>query len=75
VEAALREIDMPGLDPAAASVYGAIRSRPEAEGRAIAGNDLRIAAQAQTLGATLLTDDERAVHRVEGLVVETWLGA
>ena len=75
VEAVLREIDVLGVDPAAAMVYGAIRSRLEAEGQTIGQNDLWIAAQAHVLGATLVTDNEREFRRVEGLAVENWLAA
>jgi tRNA(fMet)-specific endonuclease VapC len=75
VEAVLREIDVLGVDPATAMVYGALRSRLEAEGQTIGQNDLWIAAQAHVLGATLVTDNEREFRRVEGLAVENWLAA
>jgi tRNA(fMet)-specific endonuclease VapC len=75
VEAVLREIDVLGVDPAAAAIYGAIRSRLEFEGQTIGQNDLWIAAQAQALGATVVTDNEREFRRVEGLIVENWLAA
>jgi len=73
VEAVLREIDVLGLDPAAAAIYGAIRSRLESEGQTIGQNDLWIAAQAKALGATLVTDNEREFRRVNGLAMENWL--
>jgi tRNA(fMet)-specific endonuclease VapC len=75
VEAVLREIDVIGIHPAAASIYGAIRSGLEAEGRSIGQNDLWIAAQAVALGAILVTDNEREFRRVEDLAVENWLMA
>ena len=75
VEAVLREIDVLGVEPAAAAIYGAIRSKLESEGQTIGQNDLWIAAQAQALGATLVTDNEREFRRVDGLAVENWLAA
>lgn len=75
VEAVLREIDVLGVEPAAAAIYGAIRSKLESEGQTIGQNDLWIAAQAQALGATLVTDNEREFRRVDGLAVENWFAA
>jgi tRNA(fMet)-specific endonuclease VapC len=75
VEAVLREIDVIGIDPAAASIYGAIRSRLEAEGRSIGQNDLWITAQALSLGAILVTNNEAEFRRVDDLAVENWLVA
>jgi tRNA(fMet)-specific endonuclease VapC len=39
----------------------------------IGANDLWIAAQALSADATLVTDNEREFHRVQGLRVENWL--
>jgi tRNA(fMet)-specific endonuclease VapC len=53
--------------------YAKIRAELEAKGQVIGGNDLLIAAQALTLDAVLVTDNEREFRRVEGLPVENWL--
>jgi len=39
----------------------------------IGNNDLFIAAHALSLGATVVTNNEREFARVPGLVVENWL--
>lgn len=72
VEAVLAEIEVRDLDEATARAYGAIRATLEAAGAIIGQNDLWIAAQAQTLGAILVTDNVREFDRVEGLVIENW---
>ena len=53
--------------------YGRIRAALEAAGQPIGPNDLLIAAQALSIGATLVTDNVREFSRVPGLVVENWL--
>ena len=53
--------------------YGRIRALLEAAGPPIGPNDLLIAAQAVSLGATMVTDNVREFSRVPGLVVENWL--
>lgn len=54
-------------------VYGEIRTRLEAAGRPIGGNDLLIAAQTIALDYTLVTDNEREFARIDGLLHENWL--
>lgn len=54
-------------------IYARIRSDLEMSGRPIGGNDLLIAAHAVSLGAILVTDNEREFARIEGLVWENWL--
>lgn len=61
------------LDEAAAKCYGEVRSQLTAKGRLIGNNDLFIAAHALSLGATVVTNNEREFARVPGLVVENWL--
>ncbi len=61
------------LESPADEVYGQIRSRLEHAGKLIGPNDLLIAAQAMTLDATLVTDNEREFSRVKGLRVANWL--
>ena len=53
--------------------YGAIRAELERAGRPIGANDLLIAAQALTLGYTVVTDNEKEFSRVKHLQVENWL--
>jgi predicted nucleic acid-binding protein len=45
----------------------------ETEGQTFGAKDLWIAAKAQVLGATLVTDDEREFLGFDGLAVENWL--
>ena len=53
--------------------YGRIRAQLEAAGQPIGPNDLLIAAHALSLGATMVTDNEREFSRVSGLAIENWL--
>jgi tRNA(fMet)-specific endonuclease VapC len=55
------------------TVYGRLRAALEGAGTPIGFNDLWIAAHALTLGATLVTGNEREFRRVPGLTVENWL--
>ena len=52
--------------------YGNIRSLLERSGMPIGNNDLWIAAHALSLGAVLVTNNEREFSRVAGLAVENW---
>jgi tRNA(fMet)-specific endonuclease VapC len=60
------------FDLAAASAYGRLRSELEAAGGPIGPNDMLIAAHALALGLVLVTDNERELTRVDGLVVVNW---
>lgn len=73
VEALLSEIPVLALDVPADAAYGAIRAGLEGAGLPIGGDDLLIAAQARTVGLTLVTANEREFRRVPGLSVENWL--
>ena len=73
LEAVLAVIDVLPLESPADSDYGRIRVQLEQAGRPIGGNDLLIAAQALSLGCTVVTDNEREFSRVHGLVVENWI--
>src|SRR5262245_22678790 len=55
-----------------ASHYAAIRHDLEARGQGIGPLDTLIAAQAQRLGATMVTRNIREFRRVPGLLVENW---
>jgi predicted nucleic acid-binding protein len=62
----------PPFEAAADLAYGLIRTRLEQIGRPIGGNDLLIAAQAVSLGYTIVTDNEGEFARVDGLSRENW---
>ena len=56
----------------AAEHYGDIRAVLEASGTTIGPLDLLIAAQARSLGATLITRNAADFKRVKGLKVQAW---
>lgn len=58
----------------AAAHYGDIRAVLQRAGIPIGPLDTMIAAHAQSIGATVVTNNEREFRRVEGLDVENWLG-
>lgn len=58
-----------------ARTYGVIRSDLAARGELIGNNDLWIAAHVRSLGLTLVTNNEREFHRVDGLSIENWAKA
>jgi tRNA(fMet)-specific endonuclease VapC len=68
----LRRLDVLVWDSAAAAEYAEIRSGLEGHGTPIGNMDLMIAAHARSLGATLVTNNERHFRRVAGLRVENW---
>ncbi len=69
----LREnIPVVPLDASTAKAYGRIRRTSEKKGMLIGPYDLVIAAQAASLGLTLVTANRREFARVEGLRVENW---
>lgn len=73
LEALLGVLDVLPFEAPADAAYGVIRSRLEQAGRPIGGNDLLIAAQAVSLGYTVVTDNEAEFSRIDGLPVENWL--
>ena len=72
-EAFMKTLNVLGMEPEVAKTYGRIRVELKKSGSALGPNDLLIAAHAHSLGATLVTDDDRAFSRVPGLKVENWL--
>lgn len=72
LEAFLSLFHLPDFDLAAALHYAEIRASLEAKGRSIGPHDLLIAAQARSLGATLVTANVREFKRVKGLKVLAW---
>jgi tRNA(fMet)-specific endonuclease VapC len=65
-------LEIVAFDSDAARHYGRIRAALKRAGTPIGGNDLLIAAQALSLGLTLVTNNPREFSRVEGLHVEQW---
>ena len=57
----------------AAQDYAEIRVHLKQKGQMIGANDLMIAAHARSIGAVLVTNNEREFRRVAGLKVENWL--
>lgn len=73
LEAVLAVLDVLPFEAPADTAYGLLRTRLEQAGLPIGGNDLLIAAQAMTLGYTIVTDNEREFARIDGLPCENWL--
>lgn len=61
------------FDKNSAFLYGKIRSDLETKGTIIGSNDLFIASHAKSLGAILVTNNEKEFQRVEGLEIENWI--
>lgn len=72
MDSILEGLDILDLPSGVAVHYGQIRSHLEFIGEPIGPNDLLIAAHAQTLGLTVVTQNEREFRRVPGLPVENW---
>ena len=73
VDAVLNVIDILPFDPPSDEAYGVMRTQLELAGTPIGSDDLLIAAQAITLGYTLVTDNEDEFARISGLRVDNWL--
>ena len=63
---------IPEFDLDAALHYAEIRAELEASGKTIGPLDLLIAAQARSMGATLVTGNAVEFKRVKGLKVQEW---
>jgi tRNA(fMet)-specific endonuclease VapC len=74
VEAVLGAMDVLPLEEPADRAYGLLRARMEKKGQVVGGNDLLIAAQAISLGFTLVTANEREFAKLDDLRCENWLG-
>ncbi|HEY6181734.1 MAG TPA: type II toxin-antitoxin system VapC family toxin [Terriglobales bacterium] len=73
LEAVLGAFEVLSLEAPADVTYGLLRTRLEQAGKPIGGNDLLIAAQALTLGYTIVTNNENEFARAEGLIYQNWL--
>ena len=74
VEAVLGVLEVLPFEDPADRVYGVLRAGLEQKGQTIGGNDLLIAAQALSLGFTLVTANEREFSKIDDLPCENWLG-
>ena len=73
VQDLLETIPVLSLDIPIDTEYGNIRAELEAAGQPIGMNDLLIAAHAQALGLTLVTDNTTEFSRVRDLKIVNWL--
>jgi tRNA(fMet)-specific endonuclease VapC len=73
VNGVLETIPVLSLDIPTDAEYGDIRAKLEVAGQPIGMNDLLIAAHAQALGLTLVTDNTNEFSRIRGLKLENWL--
>jgi tRNA(fMet)-specific endonuclease VapC len=73
LEAILGALKILPFEKPADALYSSIRAQLELAGTPMGGNDLLIAAQALTLGFTVVTDNEKEFSRVKHLDVENWL--
>jgi tRNA(fMet)-specific endonuclease VapC len=73
LEAVLGALEVLPFQAPADAAYGLLRTRLEQAGRPVSANDLLIAAQALSLGYTVITDNEKEFAHVEDLRRENWL--
>ena len=73
LEAVLGALQILSFETPADATYGVLRARLEQAGRPIGANDLLIAAQALSLGYTIITDNEKEFAHVADLRRENWL--
>ena len=73
LEAVLGALEILPLEKPADVSYRSIRAQLDRAGKPIGANDLLIAAQALTLGYTVVTDNEKEFSRVKQLNLENWL--
>jgi tRNA(fMet)-specific endonuclease VapC len=73
VEAVLGAMEILPFEEPADCAYGLLRAAIEQKGQPVGGNDLLIAAQAISLGITLVTANEREFARIPDLPCENWL--
>jgi len=73
LERLLVALQVANFDARAAEIYGNIRTCLEKRGTPIGAFDYLIAAHALSLGATLVTNNEREFRRIPMLKVENWV--
>ena len=72
VEQVLEALPILALEPPSDEHYASIRNAMQKCGTPIGPNDLLIAAQARSLGLTLVTENDGEFRRVSQLTVENW---
>ena len=72
LEQFISPLEVAAFDRRATETYGGIRVMLERKGQPIGAMDLLIAAHALSLGARLITNNEKEFKRVPGLRVENW---
>jgi tRNA(fMet)-specific endonuclease VapC len=73
IDSVLAAIDVLAFESPCDLIYGRLRATLEKSGQLVGGNDLLIAAQALTLGYTIVTDNDREFSRINRLRLENWL--
>jgi tRNA(fMet)-specific endonuclease VapC len=73
--ALVQRLPLVGIDFDTTRHYAQVRALLERQGTPIGANDTWIAAQALTINATLVTDNEREFSRVPGLMHQNWLAS
>lgn len=73
LEKFLAPVEILPFDEAAMRCYGTLRSPLERKGQSIGALDLLIAAHAQALDVTLVTNNLREFQRVPNLRLENWI--
>ena len=68
----LSALEIAPFDETAAEVFGSLRAWLTSQGTPIGPFDTQIAAHAQALGVTLVSNNTREYKRVPGLRVENW---
>lgn len=71
-DAFIKHVRVFDWDREAAHHYAEIRAYLQKRGEMIGANDLMIAAHGRSLGATIVTNNEREFRRVRSLKVENW---
>ena len=74
LEMFLAPLDILPFDEKALWAYGDVRADLERRGLGIGSLDTMIAAHALSLNATLVTNNLREFSRVNGLLLENWVG-
>ena len=67
------DLDILPYDAEAGIHYGEIRHSLARRGHPIGANDILIASHARSIGATLVTNNQREFGRVPNLITENWL--
>ena len=75
IKAFLDNVEVLDFTQQAAECAGMIRAQLAAIGQPIGAFDLLIAGHTQSVNAVLVTNNIREFSRVEGLIIDNWLGA